>query len=518
MHTRKLAQGIPVIALCLMLPALSPAAVETDALTSSDGVSGDNFGSSVDVDGMTAVVGASFADIGGVQIQGAAYVFDQAAGDGSWSQTRKLVAPDGAEFDQFGFSVGISGNTIVVGAEEAAIGANSSQGAAYVFERNAGGANNWGFVKKLEEPTSIGNLAEYGHSVAIDGDLIVVGAPKAASSAHGRAYVYGRDVGSPGGWGRIVELQDDIYDTNASFGTIVALDGDFLAVGAELLDMIPGTYNNEGGVYVFDRNYGGVDVWGQVAKLFASDAGGSDHLGRGVSISGTTVAAGAMAADIDGYSEGKAYIWRSPDGSVGSWTERAALTASDYADFSYFGHGVAVADGVVCVGAHGMDLERGKGYRYDMDEGGVDNWGEVDSLTASDGASAHYLGSAMAADGTLLAVSAYGNGPGKVYLYDLPGGSTDAAGAPAARLRLLGNHPNPFNPATNIAFELAAPARVEVRLYDLRGREVARPAGRDYAAGRHAVAWDAAGLASGVYHYRVSAGGRTLTGSCVLAK
>ena len=80
-------------------------------------------------------------------------------GQGNWTQTIRVFATDGEAFDQFGFSVAISGDRVVVGAEEATVGGNSSQGVAYIFERDEGGTDNWGQVKRLEAPTSIGNIS-----------------------------------------------------------------------------------------------------------------------------------------------------------------------------------------------------------------------------------------------------------------------------------------------------------------------------------------------------------------------
>ncbi len=93
---------------------------------------GDGFGCSVSISGNMVAVGANGANSG----QGAAYVFNEpAAGWADMPQTAKLTASDGAAYDSFGGSLSISGDTVVTGAEDATVGANGSQGAAYVFER-----------------------------------------------------------------------------------------------------------------------------------------------------------------------------------------------------------------------------------------------------------------------------------------------------------------------------------------------------------------------------------------------
>src|SRR5207253_2576706 len=115
---------------------------------------------------------------------GAAYVYSRNQGGvDNWGEVKKLTASDGASPDQFGISVAISGDTIVVGAYNK----NSSTGAAYVYSRNQGGVDNWGEVKKLTASDAHG-FDEFGVSVAISGDTIVVGAPN-KNSVTGAAYV-----------------------------------------------------------------------------------------------------------------------------------------------------------------------------------------------------------------------------------------------------------------------------------------------------------------------------------------
>ena len=100
-------------------------------MTASDGAASARFGLSVAVDGTTALVGSYFANVGAHVQQGAAYVFAHA--DGTWTETDKLVASDGAASDHFGNAVGLSGNTAIVGALNAAVGGHAGHGAAYLY-------------------------------------------------------------------------------------------------------------------------------------------------------------------------------------------------------------------------------------------------------------------------------------------------------------------------------------------------------------------------------------------------
>ena len=84
--------------------------------------------------------------------------------------------------------------------------------------------------------------------------------------------------------------------------------------------------------------------------------------------------------------------------------------------------------------------------------------------------------------------------------------------------KLLGAYPNPFNPATTIAFELERPGLTTLRVFNARGAEVATLVDGTMSEGSHRVSWDAANLPSGAYFYRLTVGGSTLAGSVMLLK
>jgi hypothetical protein len=112
---------------------------EVAKLTASDGAADDRLGQSVAISGATVVAGAYQAKVGGTNItQGAAYVFVQPAGGWAGAQTEsaKLTASDGGGGDKFGYSVAISGTTLVAGAPTAMVGGITNQGAGYVFQAN----------------------------------------------------------------------------------------------------------------------------------------------------------------------------------------------------------------------------------------------------------------------------------------------------------------------------------------------------------------------------------------------
>ena len=303
--SRLILLAIVSMVLALALPGSTEATSlnEVKKLTASDAEDLDNFGQSVAVSGDTAVLGASGEDAGGIQA-GAAYVVrrDQ-GGSGNWGEVAKLTASDAQLGDFFGQSVAVSGDIVVVGAP-------GFPGVAYVFQRNQGGADNWGQVAKITASDAQGG-ASFGQSVAVNGDTVVVGASGEDGASEtladrGAAYVFRRHEGGVDNWGEVTKLAASDAQSGDKFGTSVAVSGDTAVVGAYAEDA-GGT--NAGAAYVFQRDEGGTDNWGEVTKLTASDADGRDRFGWSVAISGETAVVGALFEDAGGTDAGAAYVF-----------------------------------------------------------------------------------------------------------------------------------------------------------------------------------------------------------------
>jgi len=332
--------------------------IQMAKLTASDGAASDYFGTSVAISGDTVVVGARDATVSGHFQQGSAYVFVEPAGGWSTtsSYTAKLTASDGAAGDSFGISVAISGDTVVVGAFWAQIDGNTNQGAAYVFVKPAGGwATTSTYAAKLT--ASDGTLNDnFGWSVAISGDTVVVGSPNAAIGGHtnqGSAYVF---VEPAGGWSTTSSYTAKLTASDGAagdlFGWSVAISGDTVVVGAPHAAI--GGQTRQGAAYVFVKPAG---VWATTsiyaAKLTASDGTLNDNFGWSVAISGDTVVVGSSNALIGGHTnQGAAYVFVKPAGVWATTSIYAAkLTASDGAAKDFFGFSVAINSDTVVVGA-----------------------------------------------------------------------------------------------------------------------------------------------------------------------
>ena len=367
-------------------------------LQASDGAQYDNFGFSVGVSGDLAVVGSPYDDNVGGTDAGSVYVYLRDPVLGTWTLNAKLVASDGAAFDDFGYSVAISGNTILVGApfDDNAGGANA--GSAYVFIKNPV-TGIWTLTTKLLASDGASS-DEFGTSVAIDGDNAVIGAPLHSkdpllANVEGAAYVFVRDPPTES-WSQQAELFASDGGVEDAFGTSVAISGGTVVVGAPFNDRT--FFFDVGAAYVFVW-CPETGTWEQQTKLSASDGAEFDDFGTSVGISGDTAIVGAPFHSKDPLlqnSEGAAYVFVR-DVWLGVWTEQAKLTASDAAPVAYFGTSVAISCDTVVVGARGDGIYAGSAYVFVRDTS-TGTWPEQAKLDASDRAVYDQFGTSVSID------------------------------------------------------------------------------------------------------------------------
>ncbi len=370
-------------------------------LTASDADQNDELGYSVAVSGDTVVVGAPFANTnaGATVDAGAAYVFVMgAAGWASMTETAKLTASDGAASDFFGFAVAMDLDTIVVGALDDDLGPGANRGSAYVFVRPAAG---WVSATQTAKLTAsdAADFDEFGCAVSVSTDVIVVGSRYADNGPpgnQGAAYVF---VMPGGGWTtttQTAKLSATDGMPSDLLGLSVAIDRDTIVAGAPGKD---GTSANEGAAYVFEEPGGGWANMTQTAKLTALVPGGLDEMGISVALDGNTAVVGAWGADVGGLSLGAAYVFERPGGAWLNATETARLTASDGA-VTGFGVSVAAGGDVVVVGSYQDDVggssSQGSAYLFVAPAAGWVSATESQKLVASDGAAGDEFGRAVA--------------------------------------------------------------------------------------------------------------------------
>jgi hypothetical protein len=253
------------------------------------------------------------------------------------------------------------------------------------------------------------SLLFFGHSVAISGDTIVVGAIGRATTIDqntewepvaGAAYVFQKTGAT---WVEQAKLTAGDVEVGDGFGYAVAIDGNTVVVGARFKNDAVGG-NGAGAAYVFQRQG---KAWTQQAKLTANDGAPFDLFGHAVAISGDTVVIGARSADdpAGGRNSGAVYVFQR-EGET--WVQQARLTASDAGAVDHFGHAVVISGDTMMVGAFGHDDPHGgrnAGAVYVFQRQGT-TWVEQAKLAASDARANAQFGYALAMSGNTLAVGA----------------------------------------------------------------------------------------------------------------
>ncbi len=259
-------------------------------LLASDGVAEDRFGYSVSIHGDTAAIGARLADI-----TGASYIFTRT--NNTWTQQAKLIPSDGNGGEQFGCSISIHGDAVLIGAYHDFAPLYNS-GSAYLFTRNNG---LWSEHQKLIP--SDGDFGDsFGYAVSIENDTAVIGAlwNKDAGFASGSAYVFTRNDEH---WTEQAKLLPTDLAAGDTFGLSVSISENTILIGSQGHD---DNGSSSGASYIFTRNN---TVWTQQAKILPNDGDENDVFGGSVSISGNTTVLGAQGYDHFSNNSGTAYVF-----------------------------------------------------------------------------------------------------------------------------------------------------------------------------------------------------------------
>ena len=446
---------------------------------------GDNFGVSVAVSGDTLVVGANFEDSGTTGVNstpdesttsaGAAYVFVRSGT--TWTQQAYLKAHQVSAFDQFGFSVAVSGDTVAVAGvaeHSGSTGINSTPdesainaGAAYVFVRSGVTWTQEAYLK----PHQVNANDNFGNSVAVDGDTVVVGSrfedssttgidstPNESAISAGAAYVF---VRSGTTWTQQAYLKAHQVTAGDNFGTSVAVSGDTVVVGAYFEDSsttgINSTPNetatSAGAAYVFVRSG---TTWSQQAYLKAGNAGQDDRFGASVAVSGDTVVVGANLEDSSLTGINRTPNEAAPDSGAAyvfvrggaDWSQQAYMKAtpippggSGPAFDDNFGYSVAASGDTVVIGAPNEDSsstgvngipnesaeDAGAAYVFVRDGGGA--WSQQAYLKAHQVSNEDYFGTSVAVSGDTVVVGARNEDSSTTGINSTPNESAGNAGA-----------------------------------------------------------------------------------------
>ena len=531
------------LALAFTLALALPASAQVVKLTTPNAAPpphqlfGARFGSSVALDGDLLIVGAPLFDVedGG---SGALFVFSRR--NDTWVEESRLIPANPTS--RLGWSVALevgAGGTAraLVNARFGGAGSGGTS-ALYVFERSLGPDGPvWTEAAKI-------TVADPGpdeflvRSVALSGERAIAGAFGAGGpTADGAAYIFRRDPAT-GLWSE--EARFTPPPGAADFARSVALSGDLALVGAP--DEDEGPLRGTGAAYAYRYNADG-GAWAEEARLVAATPVEGDGFGAALALEGDTergaaAVVGAVSTSFFGDVSGAAHVLRRAPGvplEGGAWAEEAKLTGSAASAQDFYGFSVAYAGSVegaagdaAVVGARWYPVDRdpafaGAAYAFRRD--GTGGWSETAMLGPLPEVDNEEFGTSVAAqagaEGLAVLVGApydreEGAGAGAAYWFG-PGQFVAAEpGAPGAEVSKLevSTYPNPFISALTVAYTLP----LGLAVYDVFGREVAVLADGWQAAGSHRVAFDGRGLPAGVYVVRIEAGGQHVVRQVVLLK
>ncbi|MCH7640112.1 MAG: T9SS type A sorting domain-containing protein [Bacteroidetes bacterium] len=456
---------------------------EIDVLRPFDSSDGDGFGFALDADDGRLLIGAPWAsDIGAV------YVFERDS-QVSWVETARLAPSDPQQDDLFGFSVALDGDRAIIGAP-GDDGEYDDDGAAYVFEFTSGKWIETG--RLISDPDDFNYW--FGWDVALDANRCLLFGLTATDAFSFNGTDWERD-----------ELSI-FYFANAGS---VALDGDFGVVGETGNLNIPGSAN-------FLENNEGSWMLGQNVSVNA-DPFGDDAFGFASDIQGDEALVGAYRDTVYSFTR-----------LNGVWVQRSRIGAP-IGPNQAFGLALDLDLPWALIGAPdwGSGQNVGEVYVLKLLE---TEWTHLAALGGSDAGVGHHFGISVTLSGADGFVGApqrahyasipSSGGPGAVYIFDLSevGVANEPRPDILLEVRLSGAYPNPFNPSTTIAYALPEAGPIRLEVFDTLGRVVRILIDEERAAGEHSVSFDASGLASGAYLYRLTSPAGSVVRTMVLLK
>lgn len=370
--------------------AIMPAA---SAPTSPNAQTNGYFGSSVAVNGSTAIVGAPGETANGKSLAGHAYEF-------SFGLASTFTSPNAQASGSFGWSVAVNGAAMVVGAFGETASSKSTAGHVYEFN-----TNNGALIRTFTSPNVVAG-GSFGYSVAMSGSVVAVGAPGETANASGDAYAFNASTGA-----LLSTLTSPNPQSGAQFGYSVAVSGSTVVVGANY-ESVNGL-SQAGGAYEFNAKTGAL-----VYSLISPNVAKYGQFGRSVAVNGTTLLVGAGGESANGLTGGgHAYELNSTTGAL-----VRTLTSPNTVQYGHFGDSVALSPSTLVVGA---DFETsngqpsaGRAYSFNPSTGAL-----ITTFTSPHAQFAGLFGVPAAVSGSTVIVGASGEtakglpGAGRAYIF-----------------------------------------------------------------------------------------------------
>lgn len=354
------------------------------------------FGRSMDLRDSLVIVGAPNADINGIE-SGKAYIYRLTASDIAPLEEVFVLSPSSPqEEDLFGIDVAIQGDQVLSGATNLAVeDLLNGIGRSFFFGRNEGGADAWGEVLVVDDVN--GSLSSYGNTIDTHNDLMVASARQAdniGANKSGAAFLYLRDEGGIDNWGEVKKFVAPNPTSGQNFGEQCKVYEDRIVI------------SDNSSIHIYYQDQGGQDNWGLVKTISQP----SDYLD--------------IYDDILVVINGKQMlVFQKDECGIDNWGLLTQLATppggiAEINTISIYGDEIMVGD----PGRFSAAISHiGKVYHYNRNEGGTDNWGYVESLSASDSFSANHFGSDLSIYDDLLVVSSKNSDSGsarKLYVFE----------------------------------------------------------------------------------------------------
>lgn len=202
-----------------------------------------------------AIVGAIYEDFSGLDRAGAVYIFNRAKGGAdNWGLVQRIESPTPTNGARFGEHVALSGDTLVVGERYADV-TGENGGAVHIYTRNTADPMQWDHYKTLVPPAGHDqDHAEFGMYVDLSGDVLAVGAPLSDDGGidSGKVFVFQRNEGGADNWGLTNVITPPAPQPYDHFGVSLAVSGNNIAVGGPHINgLTADSGNDDGGVMVY---------------------------------------------------------------------------------------------------------------------------------------------------------------------------------------------------------------------------------------------------------------------------
>lgn len=457
--------------------------------------SGDIFGKSVSLEGDYLVVGSTHDKES--SNGGALLVYKKSGSDASkWTFVKKLLTGVKGG-SQFGKTQDISGTTLVGGAPEYWLredGITIREGKAFIFEKNFGGSDNWGQLVELNPTTDRTTRDKFGEALSIDGDYVAVSGTGNAK-AKGAVWVFKRNQGGDNKWGETAFVTAPTRKGDTYFGKAVELRGNMLFI-SQIKDN-----GDEGSVFLYTKE-AGTENWKFVREITPESPVPNENFGKTVKTDGNYLFVSATKWNA---STGIVYVFKKDKGGSGNWGQIATLEAYITSQYEEFGHDIALTDERVYVSS----LENNVVYYFNRNgDKFIEN---PEKIKYSNSHEADGFGTSIAANGNLLVVGnpRGSSNYGKVAVYEYKNKTVAVSDIESLKENLI--YPNPSKRNISLSLENVN----SIKIYTYEGQFVREI---KFGSGVSTKNIDLSSLKEGAYLIKITSGEVLITDKLIIKK